>query len=575
MTGQLTYNIPGTYSFVCPPDVTSVSVVCVGGGGQGATSMGVDSNGGGGGGLGYKNNITVIPGNTYKIVVGDAGSKNFWGDGVDGGDSYFKDINTVAGLGGKGGATYGTPGVGGTYIGDGGGNGGAGGSANSLQGGGGGAGGYSGNGGDGLSSASGSSGAGTGGAGGGGYKAGGGGVGLLGEGSSGASASSGTIGNAGSGGDDGKVPIKNFSYTNNSGVATTFSTSFPPKGGAYGGGGCSAPTYGAGGHGAVRIIWGDGRAFPSTNTGDVGISTTTVNSFDLDNPPQQDLFIRVRDGNAYLNPILKWNFELCYPEIDIYNSDNLDTSKYRIFSRKSRPFLSVYEKNQTLEYRDSETITSLTLNQEVLPIDCPLNTYVKGVTSGASGFVRRNEGDAYGDVLKLSDTTGSFWNNEQIEFSRPNNSKYSTRTTVTRTITKIDISGTKTDVIEILIDDNGTRQSLDQPSTPIFGDYWTADVMSDSEKTFLQEHTKAKWNVGLGTILTSWTFDEKSCAYMAPLNTPPEGNSVGIVTNKALYNLNTDVFVGVGTTSISNNIIENRWDEAAYQADNTKGWVTD
>ena len=62
---------------------------------------------------------------------------------------------------------------------------------------------------------------------------------------------------------------------------------------------------------------------------------------------------------------------------------------------------------------------------------------------------------------------------------------------------------------------------------------------------------------------------------MAPLNTPPEGNSVGIVTNKALYNLNTDVFVGVGTTSISNNIIENRWDEAAYQADNTKGWVTD
>ena len=575
MTGQLTYNIPGIYSFICPPDVTSVSVVCVGGGGQGATSMGVDSNGGGGGGLGYKNNITVIPGNTYKVVVGDAGSKNFWGDGVDGGDSYFKDISIVAGLGGKGGAIYGISGVGGTYFGDGGGNGGNGGAANSLQGGGGGAGGYSGNGGDGLSSASGSSGAGTGGAGGGGYKAGGGGVGLLGEGSSGASASSGTIGNAGSGGDDGKVPTKNFSYTNNSGVATTFSTSFPPKGGAYGGGGCSAPTYGAGGHGAVRIIWGDGRAFPSTNTGDVGICTTTLNSFDLDNPPQQDLFIRVRDGNAYLNPILKWNFELCYPEVDIYNSDNLDTSKYRIFSRESRPSLSVYEKNQTLEYRDSENITSLTLNQEVLPIDCPLNTYVKGVTSGASGFVRRNEGDAYGDVLKLSDTTGSFWNNEQIEFSRPNNSKYSTRTTVTRTITKIDISSTNNNDIEILIDDNGTRQSLDQPSNPIFGDYWTADVMSDSEKTFLQEHTKAKWNVGLGTILTSWTFDEKSCAYMAPLNTPPEGNSVGIVTNKALYNLNTDVFVGVGTTSISNNIIENRWDEAAYQADNTKGWVTD
>ena len=69
--------------------------------------------------------------------------------------------------------------------------------------------------------------------------------------------------------------------------------------------------------------------------------------FDLqDNPPQQELFIRVRDEYAYLNPILKWNFELCYPEVDI---SNLDTSKYRIFSRKSRPSLSVYEKNQTLK----------------------------------------------------------------------------------------------------------------------------------------------------------------------------------------------------------------------------------
>tara|TARA_R100000458_G_scaffold58382_1_gene66310 strand:- start:1155 stop:2867 length:1713 start_codon:yes stop_codon:yes gene_type:complete len=570
MAGQLTYNLPGIYSFVCPPDVTSVSVVCVGGGGQGATSMGVDSNGGGGGGLGYKNNITVIPGNTYTVVVGDAGSKNFWGDGVDGGDSYFVNISTVAGFGGKGGDVYGNPGVGGTYFGDGGGNGGAGGAANSLQGGGGGAGGYSGKGGDGLSSASGSSGAGTGGAGGGGYKAGGGGVGLLGEGSSGASANSGTIGNAGSGGDDGKVPTKSFSYINNSGISSTTFVSFPPKGGAYGGGGCSAPTYGAGGHGAVRIIWGDGREFPSTNTGDVGICTITVNNFDLDNSIQQDLFIRVRDGHAYLNPILKWNFELCYPEV---NLSNLDTSKYRQFSRKPRPSLSVYEKNQTLEYRDSENMTSLTLNQEVLPIDCPFNTYVKGATSGASGFVRTNQGTSYGNVLKLSDTTGTFWNNEQIEFSRPNNSKNPTRTTVTRTITKIDIVSSSMEKPEILIDDNGTRQSLDVPSNPMFVDYWTADVMSDSEKTFLQEHTKAKWNVGLATILTSWTFDEKSCAYMAPLNVP-EDSSIGIVTNRALYDLNTDVFVGVGTTSLSNNE-QNRWDESAYQSDNTKGWVAD
>jgi hypothetical protein len=46
-------------------------------------------------------------------------------------------------------------------------------------------------------------------------------------------------------------------------------------GGLYGGGGggrgygYSSTFSGQGGGGAVRIIWGDGRAFPSTNTGNV------------------------------------------------------------------------------------------------------------------------------------------------------------------------------------------------------------------------------------------------------------------------------------------------------------------
>ena len=43
----------GTYSWVAPVGVTSVSVVAVGGGGSGSSS------GAGGGGLGYKNNIYV------------------------------------------------------------------------------------------------------------------------------------------------------------------------------------------------------------------------------------------------------------------------------------------------------------------------------------------------------------------------------------------------------------------------------------------------------------------------------------------------------------------------------------
>jgi hypothetical protein len=42
----------------------------------------------------------------------------------------------------------------------------------------------------------------------------------------------------------------------------------------YGGGGANwdtnyDPAKSAGAGGAVRIIWGDGRAFPSTNTGDM------------------------------------------------------------------------------------------------------------------------------------------------------------------------------------------------------------------------------------------------------------------------------------------------------------------
>ena len=44
-------------------------------------------------------------------------------------------------------------------------------------------------------------------------------------------------------------------------------------GGAYGGGGGGAhvdyPGASGGGVGAVRIIWGTGRSYPSTNTGDV------------------------------------------------------------------------------------------------------------------------------------------------------------------------------------------------------------------------------------------------------------------------------------------------------------------
>jgi hypothetical protein len=229
--GQFAYTVVGSYSWVAPAEVTSVSVVAVGGGAGNA--------GGGdtapGGGLGWKNNISVTPGQSYTVVVGRVGPNgyNAAADYNNGGTSYFNLSTIVSGEGARGfGATGGKrPG---TYVGDGGGNGGNGGYAS-----GGGAGGYTGNGGNGIQSQSVPATAGSGGGGGGGTSSWGswgpgGGVGILGQGANGAAG-----GGAGSGG----------------------------SGPMYGGGGGNSD---AGGSGAVRIIWpGTTRQFPSTGTANV------------------------------------------------------------------------------------------------------------------------------------------------------------------------------------------------------------------------------------------------------------------------------------------------------------------
>lgn len=237
--GQDAYTTAGSYSWVAPTGVTSVCVVAVGGGAGGWNGINNNSRGGGGGGLGWKNNITVVPGNSYTVVVGARA-----GAGVAG-TSYFINTSTVAGIGGQGDEPSNPSRTsGGGYVGDGGGNGGNGGQSISY-GGGGGAGGYSGNGGAGGTTGASGSGGGGGGANDAasnpntGY---GGGVGILGQGANGAG---GANGGGGSGGASGTAQ----------------------EGGAYGGGSYGAA--GNGGVGAVRIIWGSGRAFPSTNTGNL------------------------------------------------------------------------------------------------------------------------------------------------------------------------------------------------------------------------------------------------------------------------------------------------------------------
>ena len=275
--GNAEYTSPGTYYWTCPSNVFSVSAVCIGAGGRGggySTSGTITSAGGGGGGLGWGNNIPVTPGQSYLVVVGAPGqspTSHGGTNGINGGDSYFVTTTTVRG----GGGSNGWMGRGGgSFVGDGGGGGGSGSSGTTWGGGGGGAGGYSGNGGSG-GSATGSGGnptTGSGGAGGGTAhsdtdsndnirKGGaGGGVGIYGKGSDGSGAPSSTYGGFGGFGGSG---------------GTNGSSSNPHNGGnggSFGGGSGGGNEYllwvagdaaGTPGGGAVRIIWGTGRSYPS------------------------------------------------------------------------------------------------------------------------------------------------------------------------------------------------------------------------------------------------------------------------------------------------------------------------
>lgn len=271
-SGSALYTLPGTYTWIAPAGVTSVSALAIGGGGGGGGySSGA---GGGGGGLGWSNGISVTPGTGYTVVVGAGGDRGTSpnGNGTNGGTSYFGNTSTVAGYGGTGGSNNGGNTSGGSRTGTGGGNGGVGGGGNYSGGGGGGAGGYSGaggNGGNGSSSTTAQAGnAGVGGSAGGGYGGryayadycgtiyvdytsgqGGGSVGIAGQGANGA-ANAGTGSPSGSlifGGGGGGGGVSQTFYPCCGGVSTSY----------YNG------TAGVGG--AVRILWGSGRSFPTTN----------------------------------------------------------------------------------------------------------------------------------------------------------------------------------------------------------------------------------------------------------------------------------------------------------------------
>lgn len=241
--GESLYALPGTYTWVCPVGVTSVSVLVIGGGGSGYTSGGQD------GGLSRATfGATVV-----QADGGAQGNQFSSGTGGAGGTATGGDVNYTGGNGGRGG--------------------------------GGGAAGYAGNGGNAGS-------AGTGGSGGGGDNGnatGGGGVGVFGQGTSGAVGSAvnttgggggsggqtALYGHAGSFGGGGGGGAVNSAYYGGGGGGLAYKNNILVTPGAsytivVGLGGRTTQANGAnngkGGDGVVRIIWpGLTRTFPSTD----------------------------------------------------------------------------------------------------------------------------------------------------------------------------------------------------------------------------------------------------------------------------------------------------------------------
>lgn len=74
--GEIEYTAPATYTFTVPPGVSSVSCLIIGAGAQCAAPLGAYSvRGGRSGSIRYRNNIPVTPGEKYTIKVGSGGTR--------------------------------------------------------------------------------------------------------------------------------------------------------------------------------------------------------------------------------------------------------------------------------------------------------------------------------------------------------------------------------------------------------------------------------------------------------------------------------------------------------------------
>ena len=108
--GQEQYAIfTSSTTWTCPAGVTKVYALAVGGGGGGQNTPYGNTGGEGGAAYGY---YTVIPGTSYTITVGTAGTGNLSGDGTSGNTSSFASFCSGTGGGGAIGSLPGTTGIG-------------------------------------------------------------------------------------------------------------------------------------------------------------------------------------------------------------------------------------------------------------------------------------------------------------------------------------------------------------------------------------------------------------------------------------------------------------------------------
>jgi hypothetical protein len=169
----LSFTTVGTTLWTAPAGITSIEYLVVGGGGGSGGGYDTGGGGGGGGGMVLSGTMSVIPGNTYSIIVGDGGiggiSIRSPLSETDGSPGISSSFDTIIALGGSGGYASRYP-VGGNNSAGGPGainpgtaseGGRGGGSAGDSNGAGGGGGGSSGNGSNGIANTGGNGGSGT------------------------------------------------------------------------------------------------------------------------------------------------------------------------------------------------------------------------------------------------------------------------------------------------------------------------------------------------------------------------------------------------------------------------------